>query len=114
MRALVPRAATLALALPIADRLGAPPQLTAAAVALTGIVGGNFIRALLQLYGARDPLTRGLTAAATAHGLGTAAMAAGEPEALPFAALAYALCGVSASLLAAAPPFRALLLAVTG
>lgn len=113
-RGLVPRAATLALALPIADRLGASPQLTAAAVGLTGIIGCNFVQSLMTAFGAKDPISRGLAAAAAAHGLGTAAMAANEPGALPFAALSYALCGVSASLLVCIPLFRDILLAITG
>lgn len=113
-RGLVPRGATLALALPIAARLGAPLQVTAAAVALTGIIGGNFVQLLMNVYAFSDPISRGFTAAAAAHGLGTAAMAAKEPEALPYAGLSYALCGVSATLLAALPPCRALLLAITG
>lgn len=37
-----------------------------------------------------------------------------EPEALPFAALGYALAGIVASLVCAAPPMRQLLLAITG
>ena len=112
-RGLIPRGATLALALPIADRLGAPPEITAAAVALTGIIGCNFIQLLLTMFGARDPISRGLAAAATAHGLGTAAMAAREPDALPFAALSYALCGISATVLANIPWFSSLLLHLT-
>jgi putative effector of murein hydrolase len=112
-RAVVPRGATLALALPIAERLGASSQLTAAAVALTGLIGCNFVQALMTAFGATDPISRGLTAAATAHGLGTAAMVAREPEGLPFAALSYALCGVSASILACIPPFRSILLWLT-
>ena len=110
----MPRGATLALALPIADRLSAPLELTAAAVALTGIIGCNFVQVLMTAFGANDPISRGLTAAATAHGLGTAAMAVKEPEALPFAALSYALCGVSATVLVCFPPFRDLILAITG
>ena len=65
-------------------------------------------------FNAKDPISRGLTAAASAHGLGTAAMAANEPEALPFAALSYALCGVSASIIACIPIFRNIILAITG
>jgi len=113
-RGIVPRGATLALALPIAERLGASSQLTAAAVALTGLIGCNFVQVLMTAFGATDPISRGLAAAATAHGLGTAAMAAREPEALPFAALSYALCGVSASVLACIPLFRDALLWLTG
>lgn len=62
----------------------------------------------------RDPIARGLAAAATAHGFGTAALAAKEPEALPYCALSYAMCGIFATLLAALPFVRWLLLAITG
>lgn len=113
-RALVPRGSTLALAIPIAERLAAPTQLTAAAVALTGILGGNFIQFLMTLYKFNDPISRGLTAAATAHGLGTAAMAAKEPEGLPYAALSYALSGIFASVFASLPWFRSIILWLTG
>jgi putative effector of murein hydrolase len=112
-RALVPRGATLALALPVARELGGPEHLTAAGVALTGILGGNFVQLLLNGFGARDPVSRGLTAAATAHGLGVAAMAAREPESLPFAALSYALCGISTSILIYVPYVKPLLMWLT-
>ena len=39
---LIPRAVTLALALPIAEQLGAPTAIAAAGVSLTGLLGGNF------------------------------------------------------------------------
>ena len=39
---------------------------------------------------------------------------AAEPEALPFAALGYALTGITATLLCSLPPVRAALLFVTG
>ena len=41
-RALIPRAVTLALAMPIAEQLGAPTAIAAAGVSLTGLLGGNF------------------------------------------------------------------------
>lgn len=104
----------MALALPIAAQLDAPQPITAAAVALTGIAGSALVLPLLNAARFRDPIARGLAAAAAAHGLGTAALAAKEPDALPYCALAYAACGVLASLLAALPPLRALLLAIAG
>ncbi|KAL4419303.1 hypothetical protein ABPG77_001635 [Micractinium sp. CCAP 211/92] len=114
VRAMVPRSVTMALALPIAAQLDAPQPITAAAVALTGIAGSALVLPLLNASRFRDPIARGLAAAAAAHGLGTAALAAKEPEALPYCALAYAACGVLASLLVALPPLRALLLAIAG
>ncbi len=109
--ALAPRSVTVALALPIASMLGASAEasITAAAVMFTGLLGANFAQPLLTAAGYRDPVVRGLATAASAHGLGTAALAAKEPEALPMAALAYATMGVVSSLLASVAPFRAAL-----
>lgn len=50
----------------------------------------------------------------SAHGLGTAALSAKEPEALPFCAIAYALTGIFGSLLCSVPAVRQSLLAVVG
>ncbi len=44
-RALVPRSVTVALALPIAERLGAPAPVVAACVVLTGLLGANVAQA---------------------------------------------------------------------
>ena len=74
-RALVPRSVTVALALPIAAQLHAPASITAAGVCLTGVLGANFVQALLDLFRFRDPIARGLATAGSAHGLGTAALA---------------------------------------
>lgn len=114
--ALAPRSVTVALALPIASMLGASSHasLTAAAVMFTGLLGANFAQPMLTAAGFRDPVVRGLATAASAHGLGTAALAAKEPEALPMAALAYATMGVTSSLLVTLPQMRALLGAMAG
>ena len=50
----------------------------------------------------------------SAHGLGTAALSAKEPEALPFCAIAYALTVIFGSLLCSVPAVRQSLLAVVG
>ena len=112
-RALAPRSVTVALALPIAQTLGAPASICAAGVVLTGLLGANCAQALLDAAGYRDPIARGLATAGAAHGLGTAALARSEPDALPFCALGYALIGVAATVLASLPPVTAALLAVT-
>ena len=149
----------MALALPIAEQLDAPQPITAAAVALTGTAGSLVVRLLLDAARFKDPIARGLAAAAAAHGFGTAALSAREPETLPYCALSCewqkgsaarrlhwlagwqglplavagslmhrssigcpspslpptdAMCGVTASLWAALPPIRHLLLAITG
>jgi len=48
------------------------------------------------------------------HGLGTAALSAKEPEALPFCAIAYGLTGIFGSILCSIPVVRQSLLAVIG
>lgn len=50
----------------------------------------------------------------SAHGLGTAALSAKEPEALPFCAIAYALTGIFGSMICSVPAVRQSLLAVVG
>ena len=77
----------MALALPIAEQLDAPLAITAAAVALTGTAGSLVVRPLLDAARFKDPIARGLAAAAAAHGFGTAALSAREPETLPYCAL---------------------------
>lgn len=51
--------------------------------------------------------------AGSAHGLGTAALSAKEPAALPFCALAYAIIGIMSSVLATIPIVRGALIAIT-
>ena len=64
--------------------------------------------------GAKDPITRGLATAASAHGLGTAALVGGEPNALPNCALAYALSGIISSVLVAIPVVQVALMSIIG
>ena len=71
----MPRSVTVALALPIAAQLHAPASITAAGVCLTGVLGANFVQALLDVFRFKDPIARGLATAGSAHGLGTAALA---------------------------------------
>eukprot|EP00850_Spirogloea_muscicola_P020516 SM000218S06612 [mRNA] locus=s218:140417:143566:- [translate_table: standard] len=127
--AIVPRCVTVALALPIAGLLQAGhPSLTAAVVVVTGLVGANFGQFLMDCLGFGDPIARGLATASrrvlllplasliplSAHGLGTASMAAKEPEALPFCAIAYALTGISSSVLCTLPIVQQSLVALAG
>eukprot|EP00850_Spirogloea_muscicola_P013520 SM000092S24488 [mRNA] locus=s92:212628:215262:+ [translate_table: standard] len=142
--AIVPRCVTVALALPIAGLLQAGhPSLTAAVVVVTGLVGANFGQFLMDCLGFGDPIARGLATASrrvlflplasliitlclqlnlngllaadrNAHGLGTASMAAKEPEALPFCAIAYALTGISSSVLCTLPIVQQSLVALAG
>ncbi|KAK9985223.1 hypothetical protein SO802_034748 [Lithocarpus litseifolius] len=112
---ILPRCITVALALSIVSLFeGTNSSLTAAAVVVTGLVGANFVQATLDKLRFRDPIARGIATASSAHGLGTAALSAKEPEALPFCAIAYALNGIFGSLLCSVPAVRQSLLAVVG
>lgn len=112
---ILPRCITVALALSIVSFFeGANSSLTAAVVVLTGLVGANFVQAMLDKLQFRDPIARGIATASSAHGLGTAALSAKEPEALPFCAIAYALTGIFGSLFCSVPAVRQSLLAVIG
>ncbi|GBG76941.1 hypothetical protein CBR_g23155 [Chara braunii] len=114
-RAIIPRCVTVALALPIANLLeGSNASLTAAAVVLTGLIGANFTQTCMDRFGFRDPISRGMATACSAHGLGTAALSGKEPEALPFCAIAYALTGICSSVLCAVPVVRESLIALAG
>ncbi|XP_020206952.1 plastidal glycolate/glycerate translocator 1, chloroplastic [Cajanus cajan] len=112
---ILPRCITVALALSIVSLFdGANSSLTAAVVVLTGLVGANFVQATLDRLSFRDPIARGIATASSAHGLGTAALSAKEPEALPFCAIAYALNGIFGSILCSIPAVRQSLLAIVG
>ncbi|KAI5419059.1 variant 2 [Lathyrus oleraceus] len=112
---ILPRCITVALALSIVSLFeGANPSLTAAVVVVTGLVGANFVQATLDRLRFSDPIARGIATASSAHGLGTAALSAKEPEALPFCAIAYALNGIFGSLLCSVPIVRQSLLAIIG
>ncbi|KAK7346236.1 hypothetical protein VNO80_20751 [Phaseolus coccineus] len=112
---ILPRCITVALALSIVSLFdGANSSLTAAVVVLTGLVGANFVQATLDRLSFRDPIARGIATASSAHGLGTAALSAKEPEALPFCAIAYALNGIFGSILCSIPAVRESLLAIVG
>ena len=80
---------------------------------MTGMVGAVMAPPLLTWAGITDPLARGIAAAASAHGMATAALGTAEPETLPFAALAYCLTGVFATALCQVAPVRQLLMHIT-
>eukprot|EP00892_Ulva_mutabilis_P007106 jgi/Ulvmu1/4768/UM020_0053.1 len=113
-RSLVPRSVTAPLALPIADMLGGIPSLAAASVCFTGLLGAAFGQVLMTRLGLRDEISRGVAQACSAHGLGAAAMAATESQALPFCAVTIAAMGTVSNVLLCVPVVRGALLAVTG
>ncbi|KAG0533790.1 hypothetical protein BDA96_04G223200 [Sorghum bicolor] len=112
---ILPRCITVALALSIVSFFeGVNSTLTAAVVVLTGLIGANFVQAAMDKLGLNDPIARGIGTASSAHGLGTAALSAKEPEALPFCAIAYGLTGIFGSLICSVPAVRQSLVFIAG
>ncbi|MEW5304814.1 MAG: hypothetical protein WDW36_007398 [Sanguina aurantia] len=111
-KALITRSVTVALAIPIGMQFEAPLSIVAAAVLLQGLLGANFGPQLMTAVGINDTIARGLAAASTAGGLGTASLTSREPEALPFCALAYSMVGIMSTVLAAIPAVRNLLISI--
>ena len=69
---LVPKSVTTPIAMPIAERLGGIPEVTAAVVVVTGMLGMLAGPELLGLIGVRHPIARGLAMGTGTHGIGTA------------------------------------------
>jgi putative effector of murein hydrolase len=93
------------LAMAIAGILGADVPLAVCMVVVTGLIGANFGASILDAFGIRDAVARGLGIGAAAHGLGTAAFA-NEKDAFPFAAIAMALTATAATITVSVPVFR--------
>lgn len=78
------------------------------------MLGANFGPSIMTALGYKDTIARGLSAAGTAGGLGTASLTSKEPEALPFCALSYSMVGIISTILITIPPVRNLLIAIVG
>lgn len=102
---LLSRNITSPLAMAIASILGADVSLAVTIVVLSGLIGANFGASILDSFGIRDPVARGLGIGAAAHGLGTAAFA-NEEDAFPFAAISMALTACAATILVSIPPIK--------
>ncbi|GJD07382.1 Plastidal glycolate/glycerate translocator 1, chloroplastic [Galdieria sulphuraria] len=110
---LIPRSITVPLAVAISSMLNGDISLTSTAVAVTGMIGANINKELLSLLGIHQSVARGISTGASAHGLGTAAMAE-EPEAFPFAAISMTLVATISTILTSFPLIRRWLLWVAG
>jgi putative effector of murein hydrolase len=108
---MLPRNITSALAVAIADIVGANKSLAVAIAIVTGLIGANFGASLLDVFGIKDPVTRGLGIGSAAHGLGTAAFVE-EKDAFPFAAISMALTAICGTLFVSIPAVKALALRI--
>lgn len=108
---LLSRNITSPLAMAIAGILGADASLAVTIVVLTGLFGANFGASILDAFGIKDAVARGLGVGAAAHGLGTAAFA-NEKDSFPFAAIAMALTASACTVLVSVPAVKASVLKV--
>lgn len=99
LMALAPKSATIPIALPMAERFGGAPSLTAVAVAITGIAGAMLAPLLVRLLRSSDPAEQGFALGLSAHAIGTARGLQIHPSMGAFAALAMGLNGVATALL---------------
>ena len=99
LTALAPKSATIPIALPMAERFGAPGSLAAVAVAITGIAGTMMAPMLCRLLRTEDPAVQGFAIGLTAHAIGTARALQVNPTAGAFSALAMGLNGVATAVM---------------
>lgn len=99
------RNVTTALAMPITSMLGGDVSIAVVVVVLTGILGAQYGRRLLDAAGINDPVTRGLAVGCAAQGLGVSSMVS-EQDAFPFAAMAMVLTAVCSTCLVSVPAVR--------
>jgi putative effector of murein hydrolase/putative effector of murein hydrolase LrgA (UPF0299 family) len=106
---LLSRNITSPLAMAIAGILGADESLAVSMVVVTGLIGANFGASILNIFGIKDAVARGLGIGAAAHGLGTAAFV-NEKDAFPFAAIGMALTASAATVVVSIPILQRVLL----
>ena len=96
---------TTALAIPVTQMLGGDISIAVVVVVLTGIIGAQYGRKLLDLVNIQDPITRGLAVGSAAQGLGVSSMVS-EVDAFPFAAMAMALTAVAGTIFVSVPEIK--------
>ena len=106
---LLSRNITSPLAMAIAGILGADVSLAVSMVVVTGLFGANFGASILDSFGVKDAVARGLGIGAAAHGLGTAAFV-NEKDAFPFAAISMALTATACTCLVSIPSIKRLVM----
>jgi predicted murein hydrolase (TIGR00659 family) len=97
--ALAPKSSTAAIAMGIADKIGADPALTAVLVVLTGITGAIVVTPLMNLLRLKNYAARGFAAGLASHGIGTARAFQVSAVAGTFAGIALGLNGLLTALL---------------
>ncbi len=96
---LAPKSVTTPVAMGISEILGGIPAMTAAFVAVTGILGGVMGIRLLKAAGVEDDSAVGIAMGVAAHGIGTARCFDVSPVSGAFAGLAMALSALITTVL---------------
>lgn len=96
---LLPRSATMPMAMAAAGQVGGQPALAAIGVVVTGVVGSALVPWLLRRVRADQAEPMALTLGLVAHAIGTAKAQQLVPQTLAFAALAMGLMGVATALI---------------
>lgn len=109
--ALISRNITSPLAIAIASILGADVSYAVTMVVISGLIGANSGASILSKFNVNDPVARGLSIGAAAHGLGTAAFV-NEKEAFPFSAVSMALTASLSTVLVSIPVIRTALIKI--
>lgn len=96
---------TTALGIAVTQILNGNVSISASVIVLTGIFAATFGRSILDSYGIKDPVARGLAIGSAGQGLGVASMSV-EPDAFPFAAMSMVLTAVCATTLVSIPAVK--------
>jgi predicted murein hydrolase (TIGR00659 family) len=99
MLALAPKSATAAIAMGVAEKIGAEPALTAVLTILTGISGAIIVTPLMNTLRLKNYAARGFAAGLASHGIGTARAFQVDPLAGTFAGIALGLNGLLTAIL---------------
>ncbi|WP_407312618.1 LrgB family protein [Pseudomonas sp. nanlin1] len=96
---MAPKSVTSPIAMLVAEQIGGVAALAAVFVLMTGVIGGIFGPALLDLLKVKEPEARGMALGLTAHAVGTSVALQESEETGAFAALAMSLMGVATAIL---------------
>lgn len=100
LASVLPKSVTTAMAVVISEEIGGSPALSSIGVIVAGITGSAFGYSLLKHTKVSKVSAIGLSMGAASHALGTARLAALNPQAASYASVALVMCGILSSLLA--------------
>ncbi len=100
IRSMVPKSVTTPIAMSVSEALGGMPDLTAAFVVITGILGSIIGRPVFKLLRIKSEPVCGVALGLSAHGMGTSAAFQISARAGAFGGLAMGLCGVITAFIA--------------